>query len=58
MNNLIIYQNHLNRKVDDHLVICRIGSLEILTGKAPTKELVICRIGSLEIFLVKILNSK
>lgn len=39
-------------------VICRIGSLEILTGKAPTKELVICRIGSLEIFLVKILNSK
>ena len=29
-------------------VICRIGSLEILTGKAPTKELVICRIGSLE----------
>ena len=25
--------------MDDHLVICRIGSLEILTGKAPTKEL-------------------
>ncbi len=32
----------------EYRVICRIGSLEILTGKAPTKELVICRIGSLE----------